>query len=230
MANYWIEFKIGEYEQKFFKRVVYEVARKFKKREITRKKAVPRITLLGPFTTKNEKKMISELIYIAENYTLIPFRIKGFNYFNNASNKIFYLDIEPSELLKQFRFNLLDRLSKISNMKSPQDKKSNKNFHFHAPIAFNVKEEEFEQIWSNLKKNEWDYQKKGSLNTNQYLLRISVLKNRRFLFEYDLLLKRRLNKIQAISKRIYKQTINSLEREKEQYKNRKIYIKKSGKG
>ncbi len=123
--------------------------------------------------------------------------------------KIIYLDIEPSELLKQFRFDLSNRLSKITNTKSPQDRKSKSNFHFYAPIAFNYIDKEFDQIWDCLKKKEWDYQKKGDLNINQYLLRIAVLKDGRFLFEYDLLLKRQLNRIQAMSKHLYKQTINT---------------------
>ncbi len=41
-------------------------------------------------------------------------------------------------------------------------------------------------------------------NSNQYLLRINIIKSGRLLCEYDILQKRRLNRIQALSKYIHK--------------------------
>jgi len=68
MAHYIIEFRFHAYTNKYAERLIYEVARKFRIKEITRKKAVPHITLFGPFTTSYEKKMVSEVINIAEKY------------------------------------------------------------------------------------------------------------------------------------------------------------------
>ena len=221
MVHYMIEFRFHGYANEYAERLIYEVARKFRIKGITRKKAVPHITLFGPFTTSYEKKMVSEVINIAEKYTLVPFKVKGFNFVDNATNKVIYLDTEPSEELKQLRFELSNRLRKITNTKSSQDRKSKNKFHFHAPIAFKDIDKKFDQIWSYLKKKE-----EMDIDINQYLLRITILKDGKFLCEYDLLLKRRLNRIQALSKHIYRQTIDTLKKEQECYKYKKIHIKK----
>ena len=221
MVHYMIEFRFHGYTNEYAERLIYEVARKFRIKGITRKKAVPHITLFGPFTTSYEKRMVSEVINIAEKYTLVPFKVKGFNFVDNATNKVIYLDTEPSEELKQLRFELSNRLRKITNTKSSQDRKSKNKFHFHAPITFEDIDKKFDQIWSYLKKKE-----EMNIDINQYILRITILKDGKFLCEYDLLLKRRLNRIQALSKHIYRQTIDTLKKEQECYKYKKIHIKK----
>jgi len=221
MVHYIIEFRFHGYTNKYAERLIYEVAGKFRIKGITRKKAVPHITLFGPFTTSYEKKMVSEVVNIAEKYTLVPFKVKGFNFVDNATNKVIYLDTEPSEELKQLRFELSNRLRKITNTKSSQDKRSKNKFHFHAPIAFKDIDKKFDQVWSYLKEKE-----EMDIDINQYLLRIAILKDGRFLCEYDLLLKRRLNRIQTLSKHIYRQTIDTLKKEQECYKYKKILVKK----
>ena len=227
MAHYIIEFRFHGYAKKYTKRLIYEVARKFGIKGVTRKKVVPHITLFGPFTTRYEKKMVSEVINVAKKYTLVPFKVKGFNFFDNTTNKVIYLDIEPCEELKQLRFEMSNRLRKITNTKSPQDRKNKNKFHFHATIAFKDIDKKFNQIWSYLKKKEWNYQKKKEEpNINQYLLRITILKSGKILCEYDLLLKRRLNRFQALSKRIYKQTVDILQKEQDRYKSKKKIISK----
>ncbi len=87
MAYYRIEFRFDEWEKNNVKSLIYDVAKKFRMKGITRKKAAPHVTLFGPFIASYEKKLVSELIYIAEKYTLIPFKIKGFNFFDNATKK-----------------------------------------------------------------------------------------------------------------------------------------------
>ena len=221
MVHYTIEFRFHRYANEYAERLIYEVARKFRIKGITRKKAVPHITLFGPFTTSYEKKMVSEVINIAEKYTLVPFKVKKFNFFDNATNKAIYLDTEPSEELKQLRYELSNRLRKITNTKSSQDRKNKNKFCFHAPIAFKDINKKFNQIWNYLKEKE-----EMDIDVNQYLLRITILKDGKFLCEYDLLLKRRLNRIQALSKHIYRQTIDTLKKEQECYKYKKIHIKK----
>ena len=51
------------------------------------------------------------------------------------------------------------------------------------------------------------------MNSNQYLLRINILKGGRLLCEYDILQKRRVNRIQTLSKYIHKKTINMLKKQ-----------------
>ena len=214
MTQYTIEFRLQGYAKKHAKRLIYEAAKKFRIKGATRKKTYLHITLFGPFTTRYEEKMVSEVINVAKKFTLVPFKVKGFNFFDNATNKAIYLDIEPSEELKQLRYELSNRLRKITNTKSSQDRKNKNAFHFHAPISFKDIDKKFDQIQSHLTKIEWNYRKKmEEPDINQYLLRINILKGGRLLCEYDILQKRRLNRIQALSKHIHKQTINMLKKQ-----------------
>jgi len=203
MKHYLIEFRFHGYAKKYAKRLTYDIGKKFKVRGVTRKKVVPHITMFGPFTTKNEKKMVSVVTNIAQNYTLIPFTVIGFNFFDNATNKVIYLSIEPSEELKQLRFEIADRLRKITKTKSSQDRKSKDKFYFHATIAFKDIDRKFNKIWHYLKKKE-------EPNIQQHVLRITILKGRRILYEYDLLQKRLLNRKQSLDKHIYQRTIDIL--------------------
>ena len=106
MTNYLIEFRFHGYARKYAKRVIYDVGKKFRVKGVTRRKVVPHISMFGSFTTRNEKKMVSEIVDVASKYTIVPFTVKGFNYFDNPGNKVIYLDIEPSEELKQLRYDL----------------------------------------------------------------------------------------------------------------------------
>ncbi len=81
--GYLIEFRFTGYAKKYSKSLIHEVARKFKVKGVTRKRAVPHITLYGPFTTKDEKQMVSVVVNTARKYELVPFKIKGFNYFDH---------------------------------------------------------------------------------------------------------------------------------------------------
>ena len=184
------------------------VSKKFKVRGITQKKVVPHITLYGPFTTRNEKKMLSEVVNVAKKYTLVPFTVKGFNYFDNPINKVIYLDIEPSEELKQLRYELANRLRKVTVTKSSEDRKSRDEFYFHATIAFKDIDGKFDQIWNYLKKKE-------EPNINQYLVRITILKGRRILREYDLLQKRLLTRKESLNGHIFQRTIDILKQEQQ---------------
>ena len=79
MKRYLIEFRFHGYAKKYVKRLTYDVSKKFRVKGLARKKVVPHITMFGPFTTRNEKKMISEVANAAKKYTLVPFIVKGFN-------------------------------------------------------------------------------------------------------------------------------------------------------
>ena len=205
MKHYLIEFRFHGYARKYAKRIVFDVAKKFRVRGVTYKKVVPHITMFGPFTTRNERKMLSEVANVAKKYTLVPFTVKGFNYFDNPSNKVIYLDIEPSEELKQLRYELSKGLRRITNTKSSQDRKNKDKFYFHATIAFKDIDRKFDKIWRYLKKKE-------DPNISQHLVRITILKGRRILREYDLLQKRLLTRKQSLNHQLFLKTIKILKK------------------
>jgi 2'-5' RNA ligase len=164
---------------------------------VTRKRPVPHISLAGPFETRDIERVIRDVESVAKNYNLVNFKLKGFRYFNNPVGKVIYADIEPSKELEELRWELAKRLMKYAELKE-WDK--NKKFSFHATIAFKDIDRKFSDIWRYLKRKEVP-------NINQHLLRITILRNSKILYEYDLMLKRLLTRREALSKRIYKKTI-----------------------
>jgi len=198
MDNYSVQLRLQGFAKKYAKEVIHDVARKFYVNGVTQKRAVPHISLFGNFKTLNEKEIISEIKSVGRRYELVPFRIKGFDFFDNKKNKVIYLDVEPSEELKNLRRDIYRRLSKYSNNCKKSDMKH--DFDFHATVAFKDIDYKFERIWDYIQMKRVPY-------INQYLLRITILKNSKILCEYDLMQQKLLNRKEALSKEDWKKTI-----------------------
>ena len=198
-AHYLIEFRLSGYAKKYMKDLIFEVSRKFKVRGVTaRKNVVPHITLFGPFTTKNEKEMVSRVVSVVRKYFLVPFKFQGFGYFKE--NHVIFLNVKPSIKLKDLRYEIAQSLLDICKT---QNHDKNVDFRFHGTIAFKDIEEKFNDIWRYLKRRE-------EPDINQYLLRVTILRNSKILYEYDLMQKRLLNRRQSLSKHYWKKTVSIL--------------------
>ena len=197
MPHYLIQFRFHGYAKRYLKKVIFEVARRFYIKGVTRKRPVPHISLAGPFETREIERVIMDVESVAKNYNLVNFKLRGFGYFNNPEGKVIYVDIEPSKELEELRWELAKRLMKYAELKEGD---KNKKFAFHATIAFKDIDRKFSDIWRYLKSKEEPY-------INQYLLRITILRNGKILYEFDLMLKRLLNRRAALSNRIWKKTI-----------------------
>ena len=197
MPHYLIQFRFHGYAKRYLKRSIFEVARRFHVKGVTRKRPVPHISLAGPFETRDIERVITDVESVAKNYNLVNFKLKGFRYFNNPEGKVIYADIKPSKELEELRWELAKRLMKYVELKEGD---KNKKFAFHATIAFKDIDRKFSDIWRYLKSKE-------EPNINQYLLRITILRNGKILYEFDLMLKRLLNRREALSNRIWKKTI-----------------------
>ncbi len=204
---YLIEFRFHGYAKKYAENLIYDIARKFNVKGVTRKKTVPHITLFGPFQTRQEKKLIHEVISVGQQFDLVPFKIKGFDFFDNKKGKVIYLDINPSEKLKSLRRELAYRLFKISSTK-PFD--TEYDFIFHGTIAFKDIDNKFDRILNYI-------EQKQEPNIHQHLLRITIIKNNRILYEYDLIQKKLLNRRQALSKFHWNKTIKILKQKTSDY-------------
>lgn len=200
MAGFLVEFRTHGYAKEYAKDVVYSVSKKFGVKGVTRKRAVPHISLYGPGKTDDIKKVISAVEKVGRKYTLVPFKIKGFGFFNRTS-KVIYFDITPSQKLEDLRWQLSQELKKVSTCQ-PWD--NQKNHSFHATIAFRDINAKFDRIWTYLKSRE-------EPNINQNLLRITILGSRgKIAGEYDLVLRRLLKRREALSKYWWRRTINRL--------------------
>lgn len=204
MTHYHIEFRIRGYAKLYARELIFDVAKRFRVRGVIRQgKAVPHISLYGPFGTNKERQMVNEIVKVCSKYKLVPFTFKGFNYFDNFKNKVIYIDIEPSQSLIDLRYDISKALSPISHSKSQEDKKDKSDFKFHSTIAFKDIDYKFKDIWSYINRKE-------KPNIKQNLLRVTIIKNSRILYEYDLIQQRLLNRRQALDKRLFMETIKKL--------------------
>ncbi len=102
------------------------------------------------------------------------------------------MKILPSEDLKEFRHQLAKKLLKITDS-SNIDHHSKEKFQFHATIAMEDIHKKFDLIWNYLKN--YDVKTKG------VSLRITLLRNSKIMYEYDLKTKRLLSRRQVISRK-----------------------------
>jgi len=202
VANFYVEFRLHGYAKAYAKRLIWSVAKKFRVKGVTRKRVVPHIGLYGSAKTKDIRRVVSVVERVGQKYTLVPFRIKGFGFFDKP-HKVIYLDISPSKELEELRWELSQELRKVSSCRS-QDRHSMTKFEFHGTVAFQDIDNKFNQIWPYIKSRE-------EPDIQQYLLRITVIGARsRIVCEYDLVLKKLLNREQALSGYWWRKTINRL--------------------
>ncbi len=198
IPSYFVEFRFQGYAKRYAHNMIQEVARKFRVTGVTSKKVVPHITIFGPFTTHNEKLLIKEFVKSLRDYELVPFKVKGFNSFDNPGNKVIYLDIEPSERMINLRRSLANNLLKVTRTKSPHDSKM--KYYFHSTVAFKDIDDKFDSIIAYIKE-----QRQPEIN--QHLLRVTLLKEKKILYEYDLFQRRLLSRKEALNRKIFRKTI-----------------------
>lgn len=227
MPSYLIEVRISGYARKYSKKLIWDISKKFHVRGVTRKRPVPHLTIAGPFKTnrKNIWNVVKTVENVCKNYDLVSYKMHKFSYLvDSKGKKVIYIDVEPSEELKDLRWELAKRLDKIIDLKPFQKSRS---FKFHVTLAFRDIDQKFKKIWNYL-------QNKEKPDIESHALRITILYKGKILREYDILQKRMLNRRQALSRKIYSQTIDILKnkddfREKDNFfeKIKSIFVRKN---
>jgi calcineurin-like phosphoesterase family protein len=121
---------------------------------------------------------------------------------DNFEDRVIFVKVNPSEELKNLRLELSERLYKFCNTtKFDRDEK----FTFHATLVLKDIQRKFDRIW--------DYVQTWRIpEMEQYILRITIIKNQKILAEYDLLQKKLLNRTESLDKEIFKKTLKKLEK------------------
>ncbi|MEX0920379.1 MAG: 2'-5' RNA ligase family protein [Candidatus Pacearchaeota archaeon] len=207
MTHYLIEFRFQGKSKRDLKKLIYEVDKKFRLGNAKLKRPVPHITIVAPFSTSNQKRLVKDFKQVCENHPLIRFNISGFGSFSKT--RVVYREIKPSKELIGFRRDLINKLKSYCILSSTDVRsflglfKMIREYHPHATIAMKLEKNKFEKI-----KKYMD--RKRESNLRYTLARVTLIKNKRILYEYDFLLKRLLNRREAKSKRLYTKTINLL--------------------
>jgi 2'-5' RNA ligase len=179
------------------KKQIWDVGKKFKVRGITKKTVVPHISLVGPFRARNQKVLVYTFLKACKKYEYINFKLSGFDHFDN---RVIYVKVKPSDTLKRFRQALFKDLEPMINT---VDTDYLEPFAFHSTVAFRDIGGKFNKIWGYLSR-------KKSKPINQTLIRVTLMKGKKILYEYDFMQKKLLNRKQALSGKVMKKTLQIL--------------------
>jgi calcineurin-like phosphoesterase family protein len=206
MTGFFVEFRFHGYAKHYLKGLMHEVARKFGVKGAIKHRPVPHMALFYGSPGKTDiRKVLAAVEKVGEKYTLVPFKVEDFDWRDGEDGKVIAAVITASPELKRLRLELRKELSKIS---APHRFDSQPDFWFHSVIAFKDIDRKFEDIWRYIGRKEKPH-------IDQYLTRITILgKGRRIIREYDLILKRWLNRWQVVLPGVrrywWQKTINKL--------------------
>ena len=201
MATYLIEGRLHGFAKRYARALIWEIANKFNVRGAVKYRPVPHITLAGAFTTHNVKEVVREIKEIGEKYEPVKFKIKGFDWFDDLEGKkVIYLKVYPSEELIKLRKELAEQLSKWAKLKKFD---MEDDFIFHITIAFKDLDKKFKKIWKYL-------QEKEIVEINSSIFRLTLLRNSKIMYEYDMFFKKLLNRREALNKNMLKYELELL--------------------
>lgn len=198
-------------------------------RKLSGHRFVSHITLFGGAKTNNMKGLANNVERICQKYTLAPFKIKGTSSFDNRNKQIIYLDVEPSPIIEELRWELAQKLTKISFEYTPWDTTQKYEFHSTVGIFQPTVGDKFGQLCNyaeaqcslaTFKRHEMTFlgrlfnsiskTQDNDSGINQHLLRVTLLTGSRIYCEYDLILKKQLSRSESLSKYWWGRTIEQL--------------------
>ena len=222
--SFLVEFRLRGYAKEYAEWASANVLRKANGLGITElsgRRFVSHVTLFGSAKTDNLKQVVSKIERIrkyylrAQPHTLIPFKIKGIDFFDRPNKTIIFLSVNPSQELEQLRWELAQNLIKVSSEYPPWD--TMQTFEFHSTVGIFQSTTYVQQLrsyaetecgLSAFKQSRTDNDN-PSINLN--LLRITLLGNDNHIHcEYDLVLKKLLSRNEALNKYWGERTIEKL--------------------
>lgn len=202
MKYFYIEFRFHRYPKVYLKGLINEIAHEFRVKGALNYRPVPHMTLYGPSQAKSLSSVFSKIEKVAKKYTLVPFDICDFD--SNKGKTVIGCRVNAPPELKNLRRELAEELNKIVKTADRQPWDNGDDYWFHTTLAMKDIDQKSERIWRYLKE-------KDKPHINQHLVRITVLNNRRRIErEYDLMFQRWLSRREALSRYLWRKTINRL--------------------
>jgi calcineurin-like phosphoesterase family protein/2'-5' RNA ligase len=167
---YLIEIRLVGSIKRDIINLVKSVGHKFK---TNMRKTVPHITLVGPFRTHDETRLVKDFINVCKKTQMIHYRVEGVDLFSKLN--VVYLNVAHNDELYKFRSNLCDVIKGYSKL-NRWDFRS--NFKFHTTIAAKVESNLIEDIIRYINSCK-------PLIHDVPLLRATLLKRGKILCEFD---------------------------------------------
>ncbi|MDD1699423.1 MAG: 2'-5' RNA ligase family protein [Methanoregula sp.] len=155
------------------------------------KLVVPHITLAGPFSTRDEKKLIEDFTQVCTRQKKIPkYEVGGYGFFDDT--RVVFVTITPDETLKQFRYQLSQAISPYCSLRN-YDLDSADEFRFHSTLAMKLD-------WFTFHRIKGYFRGQKGVIYRHHPIRATLLRNSKILCEYDFIQERMLSRAQALSK------------------------------
>ena len=208
-SKYLVEFRFHGLAKKKIREYREIISRKFGA-NMKRRKEVPHITLAGPCYTKDGKRLIREVHDVVRKFDIVPFSLDGFGRFDERA---ICVKVVPSDEMIKMRNEIVKRLDKFCRLRDHDYKPE---FKAHATLCMNAHfpgnvnmERKFDDIMEFL--GSWKMPK-----FRQNILRVTILGgNGKIVCEYDLMLKKMLNRREALGRGLLKDTIAILKDKRE---------------
>jgi hypothetical protein len=208
MSEYQIEIRLGGYAKENTRRLIYAAARRFNVGGITKNTPLPAIVLYGPFKTQEQDRIAETVAEVAGRYDMVSYRVRGFTHFEvgrrwlifNQDMRGIYLDVEPSQKLGELRAELVGRLSQFC-VGRPIDDGAERRLH--AAVEMGELGGRFDGVLAYFKENE-------ERDLSQRVIRLTVVRDRDLVCEYDFLERRLLMGRDGRSRRTIGKTISRI--------------------
>jgi len=165
------------------------------------KLVVPHITLAGPFSTDNEKKLVEDFTRICSDQKAIPkYDVGGYGFFDDT--RVVYVTITPDENLKQFRYLLSRAISPYCSLRD-YDRDSADIFRFHATLAMKLD-------WLTYRRIQWYFRRQEQVVYRHHPIRATLIRNSKILCEYDFVQRRMLSRSQSQSRATLMRDLDTL--------------------
>lgn len=198
MTSYLIEFRFFGSAKKEIKSLIWDVDHQFNLGKAKRVRPVPHITLVGPFKTRQQRRLVSDFKRLCSEQGIMRFKADGYGIFEDS--KVVFINIRPDKALDNFRWELSKTLREYCHLK-PYDLK--REFKPHATIARKISPRKFEAVKKYV-------DSKPEPGFDHVVVRATLIKNSRILYEHDFLLKELLNRREAKSRRKLSETYYEL--------------------
>jgi 2'-5' RNA ligase len=188
MTHYLIDIRLMGSVKHQIRTLSNHLAEKFNPGD---KLVTPHITLAGPFSTQNEKKLIEDFTRICTNQKEIPkYEVGGYGFFDET--RVVFVTITPDETLRQFRYQLAQALFPYCSLRN-YDLDSAGEFRFHATLAMKLD-------WLTFQRIKWYFRGQENVIYRHHPIRATLLRNSKILCEYDFIQERMLSRAQALSR------------------------------
>ena len=190
MTQYAIGFRFRDDGLSKVKQLIYHLEAKFHLDFFKNNRPIPRVALAGPFMTDDEKRLVTDFVTLCSKTPFCSFEINTYAV-SDASHAV-CIRVDPGPELVAFRKNLIQSIIPYCSL---QKRDTEEPFVFHATVAKNVSLQKYKLI----KKHAEEI---NPQQFRQYVIRANLVKEQKFLCEYDFLTRSVLTRKEALDKKL----------------------------